>query len=118
MKTNEPHLDAIGNKVPFAVPEHYFEDFAAMMDAHIAAQEVTVRKVIRPWMYLAAMFVGLFLVGNVFYYLHQNKNLLNEELYEMYVMSQVDEAIFFDYYFQEGYSADVKNGDYLNGDDD
>lgn len=118
MKLNQPHLDAVGNKIPFDVPENYFGDFAAMMEERIAEQQVTTRKMIRPWMYLAAMFVGLFLLGNVFYYLQNNKNLLNDELYEMYVMSQVDEAIFFDYYFQEGYSVDTKNGDYLSDEDE
>lgn len=94
-------LQETGNKLPFTVPENYFENLALEMDSRIAAQNTTFKKLIRPWMYMAAMFVGVFLMGNVFYTIHQQNKSRDAEMYEMYVQSQIDESIVFDYYLSE-----------------
>jgi len=94
-------LDDIGNKLPFTVPENYFEQFAAQIDGQISVKPVPVINLLRPWIYMAAMFVGLFLIGKVSLSVYQNKKIVNAENYETYVMSQVDEDEMIYYYLTE-----------------
>jgi hypothetical protein len=97
-KIDQKILQTYGNSNPFTVPEGYFEDFASDINSQIAAEQVTFKKLMKPWMYLAAMFVGVFLIGNVFYAIHQQNKNRDAELYEMYLMSQLDQTILYDYY--------------------
>ena len=91
-------LQECGNKNPFTVPENYFEEFAAGMDARVTSNQVTLKRLVKPWMYMAAMFVGLFLMGNVFYSIYQQNRNNDTDLYEMYLTSQIDQSVVFDYY--------------------
>jgi hypothetical protein len=97
-KTDQKILQTFGNSNPFTVPEGYFENFASDINAQIADEQVTFKKLIKPWMYLAAIFVGVFLLANVFYAIYQQNKSRNAELYEMYLMSQLDQTIMYDYY--------------------
>lgn len=102
MKNNKHiSLDEIGKELPFGVPENYFEQFAAQMDEKIGFKPVAVNRIMRPWMYMAAMFVGVLLMGQVFYTVYQNNTTRNAENYELYVLSQVDETSLMDYYVDE-----------------
>ena len=94
-------LDDIGNKLPFTVPENYFEQFAAQIDGQISVKPVPVINLLRPWIYMVAMFIGLFLMGKVSLSVYQNNKIMNAENYEMYVMSQVDEDEMIYYYLTE-----------------
>lgn len=94
-------LDDIGNKLPFTVPENYFKQFTAQIDGQISVKPVPVINLLRPWIYMAAMFVGLFLMGKVSLSVYQNNKIVNAENYEMYVMSQVDEDEMIYYYLTE-----------------
>ena len=99
MKNNKHiSLDEIGKELPFGVPDNYFEQFAVQMDDRIGKKPVSVRRLMRPWMYMAAMLVGVLLVGQVFYTIYQNNNARNAENYELYVLSQVDETSLMDCY--------------------
>jgi len=91
-------LKETGNRNPFTVPENYFENFAVEIDTKIGKDRLSVKKLLKPWLYLAAMFVGLFLMGNVFYAVYQNNRKMDADLYEMYVMSQIDQTVVLDYY--------------------
>ena len=91
-------LKETGNRNPFTVPENYFESFAAEIDTKIGKDRLSAKKLLKPWFYLAAMFVGLFLMGNVFYVVYQNNRKMDADLYEMYVMSQIDQTVVMDYY--------------------
>lgn len=95
-------LDEISNKLPFGVPENYFDQFAVQFDNQIAIKHVSFVSRYRPWMYVAAVFVGVLLFGRVFFTAYQNNQAANTENYEMYVMSQVDEDEIIDYYLTEG----------------
>lgn len=97
-KIDQKILEKFGNNNPFTVPEGYFEDFASNINAQIAGEQVTFKKLMKPWMYLAAMFVGIFLLANVFYAIHRQNINRDAELYEMYLMSQLDQTILYDYY--------------------
>ena len=59
-------LEEIGKGLPFSVPENYFDQFAIQMERQIGYTN-SYRKILRPWMYMAAMFVGIFIVGGIFY---------------------------------------------------
>lgn len=102
MKTNKNiSLAEIGKELPFSVPENYFEQFALQIDEQIGYNPKSVHKFIRPWMYAAAMIVGILVLSPVFYSVYQNKTTVNTENYESYVLSQVDESVLMDYYVDD-----------------
>lgn len=99
MKENKNiSLDQVGNKLPFSVPENYFEDFANQIDAQTQIKQVPIIRLIRPWLYMVAMFVGVFMIGRFAYSSFQNKEILLTENYDMYVLSQIDENELVEYY--------------------
>lgn len=93
-------LDSIGKDLPFTVPENYFEDFAVQMDAQVSGKVVSVKRMVRSWLYMAAMFVGILLIGRGFYSIYQNK-MENTEKIEQYILSQIDDATLLDFYLEE-----------------
>lgn len=99
-KQENNRIDKIGNELPFSVPENYFENFAQQIENQIGYKSINHR-FLKPWMYIAAMFVGVILVGQLFFSVYQNNSLKNTENYESYVLSQVDETALMDYYVDE-----------------
>lgn len=95
------NLNNIGRNLPFNVPEDYFKDFALEMDAKINIKSVSFKKLAAPWMYLVAMFAGIFLITNIFYNIHENQKNVESEMYDLYLLSQVDHSILLDYYNNE-----------------
>ncbi|MFT3751966.1 MAG: hypothetical protein QM800_03505 [Paludibacter sp.] len=103
MKTNK-HIsleEVVGKKLPFSVPENYFDQFAFQMEQQIGYTHKPVHRFIRPWMYAAAVVVGIMVLGPVFYSAYQNQTAVNTENYESYVLSQVDETVLMDYYVDD-----------------
>ena len=99
MKTNKNiSLSDIGNKLPFEVPENYFDNFALQMDEQILGKSISFRNSFKPWMYIAASLVGILLAVQIFYTVYQNNTRNKEDNYEAYVLSQVDESSIVDYY--------------------
>jgi hypothetical protein len=92
-------LKKTGNKIPFQVPENYFENFALEMDSKIGSQQLTVKKLMSPWMYMAAMFVGLLVLGNVLFSVYRDNQKKHTEMYELYVASQLDDSALTEYYY-------------------
>ncbi len=95
-------------ELAFSVPENYFDQFALQIDKQIGYQHTASRKLLRSWMYVAAMFVGVLIVGQVFYATHKRNLACNEENYESYVLSQVDESSMVDYYVEQSNQTDHK----------
>ena len=93
--------EKISKELPLSVPDNYFDQFALQIEEQIGYKKSVFRNVIRPWMYMAAMFVGVFIMGQLFYNLHQNNATHNAENYESYVLSQVDENSVADLYVNE-----------------
>ena len=95
-------IQKAGNKRPFALPENYFDDFAGRMDAMIAETPQEVRRLrIRPWMYGAvASLIGVVLLGQIYFSTNnKNEKLASEtEIYDSYVLSQVNENSIVDFY--------------------
>jgi len=100
-KNKHISLEEIGKELPFSVPENYFDQFASQLEEQMGLNHVPVRKIIKPWMYMAAMFFGVLLMAQVSYIIYQNNSTRNAENYESYVLSQVDEAAMLDYYVDE-----------------
>jgi predicted RNA-binding protein len=94
-------LDEVGNELPFKVPENYFEQFALQIETQVKPQHVAIIKLMKPWMYMAAMFVGVLILAQVFYTVYSNNNIKKTDRYESYVLSQVDESSLMDYYVNE-----------------
>lgn len=94
-------LNEIGNRKPFTVPENYFEDFANQFEAQIAVKPVSPVKLVRPWMYMAAIFLGVFFMSRIVYTVYNDKKTAAAENYELYVMSQVDEVETLQYFEDE-----------------
>ena len=79
--------DEATKKLPFSVPENYFNDFSAKIDRQIAQKTPVKRRYL--WLYsAAAIFVGLLVVGQVFYSNYRQEAAYMEN-YETYVLSQV-----------------------------
>ena len=102
MKNNKHiSINEIWKELPFSVPENYFNDFALQLEQQIGIHKQPASRFIKPWMYMAAMFVGIFVLGQVFYTLYSTSSQVNQENYETYVLSQVDESSILDYYVDE-----------------
>lgn len=99
MKENKHiSLGNIDRKNPFKVPENYFENFAVQINAKTAPRKTTSIKRIKSWMYAAAVFAGIIVLGTVYYSNKQKEKYAYAENYESYVLSQVDESSMMDYY--------------------
>lgn len=73
MKEEDRILKEVGTKNPFRVPEGYFENLASEVMTQLpekpktefVQREATTWEKIRPWLYMAAMFVGAALIIRV-----------------------------------------------------
>lgn len=101
--TNRDNIlfDKMGKELPFGVPENYFNQFALQFEEQIGYKHAANRKVFKIWMSIAAMFVGVLIMGQIFYSSHQRTLARNAENYETYVLSQVDETSVVDYYVEQ-----------------
>lgn len=93
-------LDQIGKKLPYKVPENYFEDFASKMEVMARKDDkmFSLKSISRPWLYLAAMFVGMLVITNVLINLNNSNELDDSISYEQYLSAQVDPSAIADYY--------------------
>ncbi len=72
MEKNTPKLNEIGRKHGMIVPENYFADFPEKMVEQLPyreislAEPVTLWMRVRPWIYMAAMFAGIWLMMKMF----------------------------------------------------
>ncbi len=95
------NLNEIGNRIPFSVPENYFQDFANQFDAQISVKPVAPLKLLRPWMYMAAMFLGVFFMSRIIYTVYNDNKIAATENYELYVMTQVNDVENLQYFDNE-----------------
>lgn len=96
MDTNK-NIEKIGNRNPFTVPDNYFEQFANNFEAQISIKPVSGFKLLRPWLYMAAMFMGVFFMSKIAFTFYNDKKLAATENYELYVLSQVNDIENIDY---------------------
>ncbi|MDR0546648.1 MAG: hypothetical protein LBG77_03555 [Dysgonamonadaceae bacterium] len=75
MTNNSHFLDEIGNKNPFTTPEGYFDGLTERIMSQLPERHTETPKIIslwdrvKPWIYMAAMFAGIFLMVNLFTHL-------------------------------------------------
>ncbi len=134
MKT-KIRLEDINKTDPFKVPENYFEQFNEEIMKHLPAikmpefKPVPLREKVKPWIYLAAMFVGLFFAiqfltknaGNQSTYSPSTSGFeiqsttiqpdkywstveISEEEFYQYLEEQLTEDEYYDYIYNEFYS--------------
>ncbi len=97
---NKISIEEMSKDLPFSVPEDYFNQFALQIEQQIGYRKPR-QYFLKSWMYIAAMFVGIFIIGETFYNAKQRTIAKNSENYESYVMAQVDEAAVVDYYVND-----------------
>lgn len=99
MKTNNSiSFENAGTKLPFTVPENYFEDFATQFDRTIGVKPAP-KLMFRTWMYAAAaVIVGFALLTPLMYHNAPHSSATPTDNYESYVLSQVDENVVIDSY--------------------
>lgn len=100
-KKQKISLNEIGTELPFTVPENYFENLTPQITIQTSEQHVPVRKMLHSWLYMAGMFIGIFLLGNIVYTVYQQNINLKLENYERYLFSQVDDVSLLDFYIEE-----------------
>ena len=115
MKKTIIKLDEISNRKPFKIPENYFEDFNARLESQFEIQTeiqtIKVNKMIKPWMYMAAMFTGILILGSVVTNVY-NKNLIaKNENYELYMLSQINDDVIYEHYMNDNYQNDNRKTD-------
>lgn len=95
------NLSEIGNRVPFTVPENYFEQFAIQFDGRIGTEQKPAYKLVRSWMYIAAVFLGVIFLSRFAYNAYNESKAQASENYELYVMTQVNDVENMDFSYQE-----------------
>lgn len=130
METKKQTLEDIGNKVPFKVPENYFSQLNESIMANLPEKETPVIKPItlwdksKTWLYMAAMFFGLFFTIKVLTTstrpISSENNTASTSFSEQRYWNDVEisEEEFFDYietqFVDENYYDLVNNEDYSN----
>jgi hypothetical protein len=110
------HLDQISKDNPFKTPEGYFEGLTAQImsglpeKAQEETNEVSMWTRVKPWVYMAAMFAGIFLMVKVFVgspdksYGASTLNLTSaaeiEDFYNYYE-EQLENSIYSDVFYNE-----------------
>ena len=91
MEPNIKKLQDIHKKMPFKVPENYFADFNARIVDELPQREFNAPKTIpmwdkvKPWVYLAAMFLGFYVTIN---YIVNNNNASQPQVTQQYIYDQ------------------------------
>lgn len=72
MKKSINQLDKVGNKNPFIIPEGYFDNLTDQIMTQLPQKveeeprEMNLWERVKPWAYMAAMFVGIALMVKLF----------------------------------------------------
>ena len=113
MKQKENILDNIGGKSGFKVPDGYFEQLSTRIIDQLPERELPHPEVIttwhklRPYIYMAAMFAGIWLMVQVFVapaVNSQNEMIAeteHEEDLEEYMLYSMDEYTIFETLYSE-----------------
>lgn len=113
MKKKEDILEQVGRKTGYKVPEGYFENFTARMTEQLPERELPKPEIITPWqkfrpyIYMAAMFAGIWLMLQVFVApsVEAEKAMIaaneQEEDLEEYMLYSMDEYTVFETFYAE-----------------
>ncbi|MGI6074134.1 MAG: hypothetical protein ACOYEA_05800 [Fermentimonas sp.] len=90
MEPNIKKLQDIDKKMPFKVPENYFAEFNARIIDELPQREfhapkpISMWEKVKPWVYMAAMFLGFYVTINYIV----NNNATNNEASQPQVTQQ------------------------------
>ena len=112
MKTENDILSKLGNDSGMKVPEGYFADFASRMTKELLAQDFEKEqspKVLsrsrwqqmRPYIYLAAMFMGIWCMMKMFNLMQPSDTNLSIENNPVLISAIDDDAFADDFYYEE-----------------
>lgn len=101
METSNNILEKIGNRRPFQVPENYFEQFTEAWEHRVETKQKTLFWKRSAWRYAAAIVLIVAILGPLFSLLRQQKIEQQLEEYELYLYSQIDASVMYDYYNNE-----------------
>ncbi len=102
---NKIKLEDLVKRKPYTIPENYFDDFGArlliQLELQPEVQPVKSNKIIRPWMYMAAMFTGILLMVSVVTSYFNRKLIAKNESYELYMLSQIKDDVMYEFYIND-----------------
>ncbi len=112
MKTENDILTKLGNDSGMKVPEGYFADFASRMAKELPLQDFEqeqTQKVlprsrwqqIRPYVYLAAMFMGIWCMLNMFNIMQPSDASISIESNPILLSALNDDSFAEDFYYEE-----------------
>lgn len=113
MKDNRKILDEIGGKSGFKVPDNYFETLSARITEQLPErnlpkpEKITLWHRLRPYIYMAAMFAGIWLMVQVFVApaVEAEKELTaaaeQEEIMDEYMLYSMDEYTVFETFYAD-----------------
>lgn len=103
-------MERYGKKHPFTIPEGYFEQFREQLMSSLPEDEpmatpatkISIMTRIKPWLYMAAMFVGIIFMVQGLMYVQQNQFSSNdiaiaEELYAEEVDHFMSSSLYSEY---------------------
>lgn len=100
MKGEEKLKEKIGSEVPFTVPKGYFEHFTQQLMNELPQPAEAPKEIklsnwqrFRPYIYMAAMFVGIWLMMRVFYNVSNQDSINLDNMPENIAMAMVDDDV-------------------------
>ena len=111
MKKNKNIKDRVGNQNPFDVPSGYFEHLSDQImsslperesEVSVGVEEVSLWGRFKPWVYMAAMFIGAALIIRIASVHHNSVNVdptyaYEEEISDDYLDISIEKAQMDDY---------------------
>lgn len=117
MKREDDILKKIGRESGYKVPEGYFEQFVSRMNAELPERELpepvhpSLWQRLKPYVYMAAMFTGIWLMVKVFVapqaekatVMAENTTLeeVEDDAIDDYMMASIDEYTIFETLFAD-----------------
>lgn len=105
--------ETVGKKNPFKVPENYFETFRSAIENKLppypekpVERRVSAWQRFKPYVYLAAMFAGIWCMMKVFHNVSQNQSIGVDNFQDKIALVMNDQETM-DFYTDEQFENDI-----------
>lgn len=122
MKSEKDILSEIGHKSGMTVPDGYFDNFISEMAQRLPERDITPKimprtrwQKIRPYVYLAAMFLGIWCMMKMFSLMSPSDTGLSIDTNSILANALDNEVFMNDYYMEEINDYDVLEDMYSEG---
>ena len=112
MRQEDKLKEIVGTKLPYTVPEGYFKSFKESLMESLPAYPEKPAKVklslwqkVKPYVYLAAMFAGVWCMMHIFHHFGSTKGVASEDMPAAIASYEPDS---FDYYIESSYGEDIE----------